>query len=242
MAPRDAVSPGLASANAPLSGKKSKDSSSAAAASEERFGENDSTSVWAPLNLFGPVQDVKMPPVLTDKRITRQFIKDQLPARLFERSALRGFMHIFIDLAFVAAFGYGASQISFVSDDYLPSTFPQVFDKETAYYARFVLWPLYWAAQGVVMTGLWVLAHECGHQSFSDSETLNNFVGWVLHSALLVPFHSWRISHRNHHSNTCSVEHDEVFVPFVRSEYTEMIQDTPLYNFFDIMKMLTFGW
>ena len=65
------------------------------------------------------------------------------------------------------------------------------------------------------MTGLWVLAHECGHQAFSDYKWVNNAVGMVLHSALLVPYHAWRISHGNHHKNTCSMEDDEVGVASV---------------------------
>lgn len=48
--------------------------------------------------------------------------------------------------------------------------------------ARFALWALYAFANGLVMTGLWVCAHECGHQAFSESKFVNNAVGWVLHS------------------------------------------------------------
>ena len=48
--------------------------------------------------------------------------------------------------------------------------------------ARFSLWALYAFANGLVMTGLWVVAHECGHQAFSESKFINNAVGWVLHS------------------------------------------------------------
>lgn len=33
--------------------------------------------------------------------------------------------------------------------------------------------------------GVWVIAHECGHQAFSESKQLNNAVGWVLHSAFV---------------------------------------------------------
>lgn len=39
------------------------------------------------------------------------------------------------------------------------------------------------------MTGLWVVAHECGHRAFSDSELICDVVGLILHSALLVPYH-----------------------------------------------------
>ena len=49
--------------------------------------------------------------------------------------------------------------------------------------ARFAVWALYAFAAGLPMTGLWVCAHECGHQAFSESKLVNNTVGWFLHSA-----------------------------------------------------------
>lgn len=61
--------------------------------------------------------------------------------------------------------------------------------------AKFSLWSLYGFTVGLFGTGLWIIAHECGHQAFSESKTLNNAVGWVLHSAYVLsfPIH-WRIS------------------------------------------------
>ena len=46
-------------------------------------------------------------------------------------------------------------------------------------------------AQGAVCVGVWVLAHECGHQAFSRYQVVNDSVGLVLHSCLLVPYYSW---------------------------------------------------
>lgn len=45
---------------------------------------------------------------------------------------------------------------------------------------------------------------------------------------LLVPYHSWRISHRKHHSRTNHMTEDEVFIPQTRSE-TEVLslEDKP---------------
>lgn len=40
-----------------------------------------------------------------------------------------------------------------------------------------------------------------GHRSFSANNTLNDFVGNIVHSSILVPYHGWRVSHRTHHSN-----------------------------------------
>jgi len=111
-------------------------------------------------------------------------------------------------------------------------------------FSRFALWSLYGFATGLVATGLWVIAHECGHQAFSESKLINNLVGWVLHSgsvpsfffpadrprvgsltnrnifpvSLGVPYHSWRITHAKHHASTAHMTQDQVFVPRTRSQ------------------------
>lgn len=36
-----------------------------------------------------------------------------------------------------------------------------------------------------------VVAHECGHQAFSKWQAVNDGVGLVFHSLLLVPYYSW---------------------------------------------------
>merc|ERR1711988_2007468 len=101
----------------------------------------------------------------------------------------------------------------------------------------------YWYAQGSVLTGVWVLSHECGHQSFSESEFWNNFFGTIFHSALLVPYHSWRITHGKHHNNTGSCENDEVFAPSARSDWKdELLRETPFAMVWGIFMMLTVGW
>jgi omega-6 fatty acid desaturase (delta-12 desaturase) len=92
----------------------------------------------------------------------------------------------------------------------LPSTSPQALMRLAAGAS---LWCLYWFLQGAHCTGLWVTAHECGHGAFSDYPLVNDAVGYVVHTALLVPYYSWKHSHRRHHGNTGSAEHDEVFVP-----------------------------
>jgi len=46
-------------------------------------------------------------------------------------------------------------------------------------------------------------------------------VGLIFHSLLLVPYFSWKYSHRRHHSNTGSTDKDEVFVPQIRHEERE---------------------
>jgi len=94
------------------------------------------------------------------------------------------------------------------------------------------------------MTGLWVIGHECGHGGFSDSELLNDIVGYIVHTGLLVPFFSWKITHRSHHSKTGNMAEDEVFVP---TEEENVASDNPFFYTapFTIMRItatLTIGW
>nr|AAD55982.1 delta-12 desaturase [Amylomyces rouxii] len=130
-------------------------------------------------------------------------IRDAIPAHCFRRDTFRSFTHVLHDIIIMPILAIGASYI-----DSIPNT-----------YARIALWPLYWIAQGIVGTGVWVIGHECGHQAFSPSKTINNSVGYVLHTALLVPYHSWRFSHSKHHKATGHMSKDQVFVPSTRKEY-----------------------
>ena len=68
--------------------------------------------------------------------------------------------------------------------------------------AALPLWIAFAVVTGTAAMGLWVLAHECGHGAFSDNRFLQDAVGYVLHSALLVPYFSWQRSHAVHHQHT----------------------------------------
>lgn len=152
-------------------------------------------------------------------------IQKAIPKHCWERSMVTSFGYLFKDLSFIAVLGYMATFISA-----LPL------------WARFLAWPAYWFAQGIMFTGVWVLAHECGHQAFTASKLVNDAVGWVLHSSLLVPYFSWAISHSQHHKYTCSMDDDEVFVPQVRSAFTESISESPIAAAIQVVIMATVGW
>ena len=79
--------------------------------------------------------------------------------------------------------------------------------------AYWPLWVAYAFVTGTVATGCWVAAHECGHGAFSDNKTLQDTVGYILHSLLLVPYFSWQRSHAVHHSRTNHVLEGETHVP-----------------------------
>jgi omega-6 fatty acid desaturase (delta-12 desaturase) len=167
-------------------------------------------------------------------------LRDAIPKHCFERSPVRGFYYVFRDIALLAATFYAFN--TYCTPENVPS-----------YPARAALWFVYTVLQGFVGTGLWVLAHECGHQSFSPSKTLNDSVGWVLHSALLVPYFSWKISHGKHHKATGNMERDMVFVPRNREEHAtrtgallhemhELLEETPLYTAWHMITQQIGGW
>lgn len=138
-------------------------------------------------------------------------VRDAIPAHCFERSAIRGFSYVARDILLLALTFYLFHTYNTPGNILSPSI-------------RFGLWAVYGFVQGLFATGLWVLAHECGHQSFSTSKTINDTTGWVLHSALLVPYFSWKISHGKHHKSTGHMERDMVFLPKTREVYASRIR------------------
>lgn len=55
---------------------------------------------------------------------------------------------------------------------------------------------------GTILTGSFVLAHDCGHYSFAKQRWVNHLVGQLLLLPLLYPFENWRIRHNSHHAHT----------------------------------------
>ncbi len=64
------------------------------------------------------------------------------------------------------------------------------------------LLPFFWFFTGTALTGLFVIAHDCGHRSFSNNNWLNNTLGQLLLLPLIYPFHAWRYHHDHHHKHT----------------------------------------
>jgi len=167
-------------------------------------------------------------------------IHKAIPKHCFERSAAKGLYYVARDVVSLSTTFYLFNR--FVTPENIPST-P----------LRAGLWFLYTVIQGLFGTGLWVLAHECGHQSFSTSKVLNDTVGWICHSALLVPYFSWKISHGKHHKATGHMERDMVFVPSTKEEYAtkrgfllhqldELTEETPIATAYHLIAQQLGGW
>jgi omega-6 fatty acid desaturase (delta-12 desaturase) len=117
-------------------------------------------------------------------------------------------------------------------------------------------WMAYSAITGTVAMGLWVLAHECGHGAFSKNKTIQDTVGYVLHSLFLVPYYSWQRSHAVHHQYTNHMELGETHVPepmendgtgsiALRKSFLSMFGKTlgiRLYGAFQSFLHLILGW
>ena len=92
---------------------------------------------------------------------------------------------------------------------------------------------------------MWVLAHECGHGAFAKSSVINDTVGYILHTLLLVPYFSWKYTHAGHHIATNDMSRDTVFLPHKRSDFKDEKEDfrhTPIVNVLHMLRMLLLGW
>lgn len=156
-------------------------------------------------------------------------ILNAIPKHCYERRLLQSLSYVFRDILAMTIIGnIGYRLIPFVEN----------------VYARFVLWSVYSYLLGLFGFGLWILAHECGHGAFSDYTWVNDTIGWVLHSYLLVPYFSWKFSHSKHHKATGHLTRDMVFVPYTKKEYlevkqkskiSEVAEETPIYTFFVLL-------
>ncbi|MQL97283.1 hypothetical protein Taro_029962 [Colocasia esculenta] len=129
-------------------------------------------------------------------------IRTAIPKHLWVKDAWRSASYVVRDVATVLGLAAAAAHLN-----------------------SWMVWPLYWLAQGSMFWAIFVLGHDCGHGSFSNNAKLNSVAGHFLHSSILVPYHGWRISHRTHHQNHGHVEKDESWHPLPEKVYR--ILDSP---------------
>lgn len=159
-------------------------------------------------------------------------IKAAIPAHCFKRNTLTSLSLVVRDGIIISALAYGAW-------NYLPF--------ESIGLSGWAMWNLYWFLQGTALTGWWVLAHECGHRGFSESNLVNDSVGFVLHSFLLVPYFSWQYSHAKHHAKTNHLLDGETHVPPSRTwkkQHTAVhaIVGEDAFAVWELVSHLLFGW
>lgn len=143
-----------------------------------------------------------------DLPFTLQDVREAIPPQCFEPSTWRSLAYFFWDIGIIAAL-YGIA----------------------IYLNAGWFFPIFWFLQGTMFWALFVVGHDCGHGSFSKYKWLNNLIGHLSHTPILVPFHGWRISHRTHHANTGNLDTDESWYPINESKYDEMNAPEKLVRF-----------
>ncbi|TFK53584.1 hypothetical protein OE88DRAFT_1655769 [Heliocybe sulcata] len=175
-----------------------------------------------------------------------------IPPHLRQRSTLKGLYYVSRDVFFGVLFYTLALYID-PAADYVSATLGHGSTFSASLKAAF--WLSYWFWQGVLFTGFWCLAHEAGHDTMSPHKSVNQIIGYSLHTFLLVPYYSWRSTHRSHHKGTASLERDENYLPRTRSDYNlptlsrarladyrEAFEDAPLYILLRMLLMQAVGW
>jgi acyl-lipid omega-3 desaturase len=150
------------------------------------------------LDLLNPLDDPQSSR-LGELPFTLAKLKSAIPPEYFVPSLARSLAYFFVDLLIVA----GLYSLAISLDAWW-------------------FYPIFWFATGTMFWALFVVGHDCGHGSFSRQRWLNNLVGHISHSLILVPFHGWRISHRTHHANTGNIDTDESWYPIAESTYNSM--------------------
>ena len=159
-------------------------------------------------------------------------ILQAIPKHCYERSLIRSLGYVVRDITMMILIGY-------VGHKFIP--YIEVTGHETVSRAlRGVAWMVQSYAIGLFGFGLWILAHECGHGAFSDYSKVNDFIGWVFHSYLIVPYFSWKYSHAKHHKATGHLTKDMVFIPYTKEEYLkksnvekveDLMEESPIWTF-----------
>lgn len=135
----------------------------------------------------------------TELPFTLQEVRSAIPDACFEPSIWKSLSYFFLDVGIITTLYALAANLN-----------------------SWWFFPLFWLMQGTMFWALFVVGHDCGHGSFSKQKWLNNLIGHLSHTPILVPYHGWRISHRTHHANTGNIDTDESWYPVTESKYAQM--------------------
>lgn len=101
-----------------------------------------------------------------------------------------------------------------------------------------ILFPISWFVMGFVFTSLFVLGHDCAHESFTGSKKLNSFLGHILFVPTFYPYYAWKYSHAAHHQHTNelfapadTVYYDNAWLPMTVNQYKVMQRRYPIHAF-----------
>ncbi|KZT42520.1 delta-12 fatty acid desaturase [Sistotremastrum suecicum HHB10207 ss-3] len=201
------------------------------------------------LNLNGPEYEARKNKPFVPPHVKIEDLNKAIPKHLFKPDTKRGMSYVVRDLGFSIGLLVLASRI----DPLVASMNHR--GEWTCFVLATVLWCLYWFFQSLVAAGIFCLGHEAGHGSLTRYRLLNDTIGFSLHSVLLIPYFSWKITHHAHHRATGSLENDENYVPKTRqrvglppastarrTDYADIFEETPLFTLFRVFVMQAVGW
>ncbi|KAF8955033.1 hypothetical protein BDZ97DRAFT_1907949 [Flammula alnicola] len=200
----------------------------------------------------GPEYEARLNKPFAPPTVTLKEIHDAVPKHLLKKNETRAALYVVRDIVFTLfLYKFSTSITPWAAGDFgglVTGGLQKAAVKGS-------LWLLYWWVQGLVNAGLFCLGHDCGHTSLFEDNRVNNTVGFILHNWLLIPYYAWRSTHHAHHKATASMERDENYVPYTRSQfklpdektatkadYAEIFEETPLYSLYRMFIMQGFGW
>ena len=150
-------------------------------------------------------KDLEHPALKLDK------LRKAIPKEAFVKSAFWGVMYMIFDYTMWLGSLYAI--IRFNNSDYY---------QVAPTWAKYATTLLFWNVSGFFMWGIFVVGHDCGHGTFSTNKMLNDIVGHITHSSIMVPFYPWALSHRRHH-----MYHNHVDKDYSHPWYTPDKMDKP---------------
>ncbi|KAF9475735.1 hypothetical protein BDN70DRAFT_221382 [Pholiota conissans] len=200
----------------------------------------------------GPEYEARLKKPFVPPTVTLKEIHDAVPKHLLKKNEPRAALYVVRDIVFTLfLYKFATSITPWAATDFGGYVTGDV--QKTA--VKAALWLSYWWVQGMVNAGIFCLGHDAGHTSMFENNAINNTVGFLLHTWLLIPYYSWRATHHAHHKATASMERDENYVPYTRSQfkladektvkkadYEELFEETPIYTAYRLFIMQAFGW
>lgn len=197
----------------------------------------------------GPEYEARLRKPFSPPTFTLKQIHDAVPKHLLKRSDKKAALYVLRDITLATTFFALATKIGAATSFVFPD------GGWRASLLKAGLWGAYWWFQGLVGGGIFCLGHDAGHGTLFASSALNNIVGFVLHSFLLIPYYAWRQTHHAHHKATGWIERDENYIPHYRrdynlpprekakkADYAEVFEETPIWTLARVLIMQGLGW
>ena len=113
---------------------------------------------------------------------------------------------------------------SIVAKYQIPSTKKAILQIVTSFAPFLALWTIMYFTYGYsklltlglacvnafFLVRIFIIQHDCGHQSYFGSKTWNNIVGTISSYFSTIPFHYWARTHSYHHSHTGMLEYRDI--------------------------------